>query len=69
MAFIKRNNLSKEPFDIEDDKSPEWMSSLERAVRIRTEVRQNKRALGDGAENVDTCWEDLVGAALKELPF
>ena len=48
LSFIKRNNLSKESFTFDEDKSNQWMSSLEKGMRIRDEVLNSAKALGDG---------------------
>src|SRR5437868_7862338 len=58
LSFIKRNNLFKEPFTFDEDKSNQWMSSLERGMRIRDEVLNSAKALGDGVGG----WEsDIYG--------
>lgn len=58
LSFIKRNNLSKEPFTFDEDKSNQWMSSLERGMRIRDEVLNSAKGLGDGVGGWET---DIYG--------
>lgn len=58
LSFIKRNNLSKEPFTFDEDKSSQWMSSLEKGMRIRDEVLNSAKALGDGVGGWDS---DIYG--------
>lgn len=56
LSFIQRNNLSKEPFTFEQDNANQWMSSLEKGMRIREEVLTSAKELGDGVGG----WESDV---------
>jgi len=72
LSFIQRNNLSKEPFEFEEDKSTQWMSSLEKGMRIRDEVLSSAKGLGPGVGSWETdvygeegMWN--IGSMLEEF--
>jgi hypothetical protein len=70
LSFIKRNNLSLEAFEFEDEQSDRWMSSLERGMRIREEVMRSTSGLGAGKALEDGYSDEAmwkVGAALEQL--
>jgi len=72
LSFIQRNNLSKEAFEFEEDKSTQWMSSLEKGMRIRDEVLNSAKGLGSGVGSWETdvygeegMWN--IGSMLEEF--
>ena len=69
LSFIQRNNLSKKPFTFEEDKSTQWMSSLEKGMIIRDKVLSSPRGLGDGIGETDVYGEEgmwAIGRILED---
>jgi len=73
LSFIKRNNLSTEEFEFKDDHATQWISSLEKGMKIRDEVMKAEgKGLGGGEGGWDSgvyseegMWR--IGAELAEL--
>jgi len=73
LSFVKRNGLCRTEFEFDDDRSGRWISSLERAMKIRDEVFSGNgegRGVLGGGWNADVFGEEWmwnVGAVLEKL--